>query len=177
MLGPGHCAGCLVIKGVSTIVHETSPGHNSGIEFLAEHRLDGVAPQANSGMWQESDRSEVQSYPGARVHALAGRMGGSDGDRLREIDVEEPSLIPFLYPERLLCSKRRSGVERYATVIKGPRIARERWLEIAARVPRERLRAVARDFGVSHETVQGIVRRVEQRDPLCLPTRRDCHPG
>jgi hypothetical protein len=71
-------------------------------------------------------------------------------------------LVPFLYPDRLLRSRRRSGVGRYATIAKGPRIPQERWPEVAARVQREGLRVVARDFGVSHETVRGFLRRVEQ---------------
>ena len=65
---------------------------------------------------------------------------------------------PILYPERLLCSRGRSGVGRYAAATKGPLIPRERWQEVADRVQREGLRAVARDFGVSHETVRSVVR-------------------
>ena len=89
-------------------------------------------------------------------------IGGSDGDRLRMIDVVVLPLIPFLYPERLLHARRRSGVGRYATTAKGPRIPPERWPEVAARAKYEGLRAVARDLGVSHETVRAIVQRVMQ---------------
>jgi hypothetical protein len=46
---------------------------------------------------------------------------------------------------------------RYATAATGPRIPRERWLEVVTRVPHEGLRAVARDFEVSHETVRSVV--------------------
>jgi len=92
-------------------------------------------------------------------------MGGSDGDRLREIDVVTQPLIPFLYPERVFYSRRRSGVGRYAVVVKGPRIPRERWSAVAAQVQRDGLRAVARELNVSHETVRGIVKRVK-RDTL-----------
>jgi hypothetical protein len=91
--------------------------------------------------------------------------GGSDGDRLREIDVFALPLVPLLYSERLLESRQRSGVGRYATVAKGPRIPRERWSDVAARVQREGLRAVARDYGVSHETVRGVVSRVARHQP------------
>src|SRR5215217_1257187 len=59
------------------------------------------------------------------------RGGGSDGDRLREIDVVSLPLIPFLYPGRLLRVRRRSGIGRYAIATKGPRIPRERWPEVA----------------------------------------------
>lgn len=90
-------------------------------------------------------------------------MGGSDGDRLREIDVVALPLIPFLYPERMLHSRRRSGIGRYAVVAKGPRIPRERWSEVATRAEREGLRRVARHFGVSHETVRSICMRVRQQ--------------
>jgi hypothetical protein len=88
------------------------------------------------------------------------RKGGSDRDRSREIDVVELPLVPFLYSERLLRSRRRSGVGRYAAVVKGPRIPRERWSAVAAQVQRDGLRAVACELNVSHETVRGIVKRV-----------------
>ena len=84
------------------------------------------------------------------------RGGGSDGDRLREIDVVSLPLIPFLYPERVLRARRRSGVGRYAPTSKGPRIGRDHWRQIAARAQREGLRGVARDLGVSHETMRAI---------------------
>jgi len=83
---------------------------------------------------------------------------------LREIDVVSPPLLPFLYPERVLHSRRRAGVGRYAAGAKGSRIPRERWPEVAARAKREGLRAVARDLGVSHETVRAVVRSVSQTD-------------
>jgi hypothetical protein len=69
-------------------------------------------------------------------------------------------LIPFLYPDRLLRVRRRSGIGRYAIATKGPRIPRERWLEVAARAELSGLRSVARDLGVSHETVRAICTRV-----------------
>ena len=80
---------------------------------------------------------------------------------MREIDVVESPLVPLLYPERLLLSRRRSGVGRYATMSKSLRIPRERWPLIAARAEREGLRAVARELGVSHETVRVIAKCVK----------------
>ena len=77
--------------------------------------------------------------------------------------VELP-LIPFLYPERLLHSRRRSGVGRYAPVAKGPLIPLQRWPEVAARAQVEGLRTVARDFGESHETVRSVVRTITTQD-------------
>ena len=71
-------------------------------------------------------------------------------------------LVPFLYSERLLHSQRRSGIGRYAIKGKGLRIPQERWPEVAVRAKHEGLRAVARDFGVSHETVRSTVLRVRQ---------------
>jgi hypothetical protein len=71
--------------------------------------------------------------------------------------VVELPLIPFLYPDQLLRARRRCAMGRYATATKGPRIPRERWFEAVTRVPHEGLRAVARDFGVSHETVRSVV--------------------
>ena len=88
--------------------------------------------------------------------------GGSDGDRFREIDVVELPLVPILYPDRLLSSRHRSGIGRYATVAKGPRIPRERWTEVAVRAKDEGLRAVACDFGVSHETVRSVVKTLAE---------------
>jgi hypothetical protein len=88
--------------------------------------------------------------------------GGSAGDRLREIDVVALPLIPFLYPERLLHSRRRSGIGRYATVTKGPRIPVGIWPEVVAGAKRKGLRRVAREYAVSHETVRAIVRKVEK---------------
>ena len=89
--------------------------------------------------------------------------GGTNGDRLREIDVVVLPLIPFLYPERLLRSRQRSGVGRYAMVAKGPRIPLEQWLDIAARAQQQSLRTVARELGVSHQTVRAIVNASQPR--------------
>ena len=98
---------------------------------------------------------------------LARRLsGGSDGSPLREIDVVAPPLVPFLYPERVLRSRHRNGIGRYAVDAKGPRIPRERWPEVAARARREGLRAVARGLGVSHETVRTVVRAATCSDSL-----------
>ena len=87
-------------------------------------------------------------------------MGGSDGDRLREIDVVTQPLIPFLHPERVFYSRRRSGVGRYAAIVKGLRIPRDHWSAVAAQVRRDGLRVVTHELNVSHETVRGIVKRV-----------------
>jgi hypothetical protein len=78
------------------------------------------------------------------------------------IDVVEPPLIPFLYPERILRLRRCSGVRRYASVAKGPRIPRERWRDVADQVERDGLRRVARTLHVSHETVRAILTRVRE---------------
>ena len=86
--------------------------------------------------------------------------GGSDGSRLREIDVVAPPLVPFLYPERALRARQRRGVGRYSAEAKGPRIPKERWPKVAERARREGLRAVARELGVSHETVRTVVQAV-----------------
>ncbi len=80
---------------------------------------------------------------------------------MREIDAVAPPLLPVLYLERVLRSRRRGGAGRYAAGAKGPRISRERWPEVAARAEREGLRAVARELGVSHETVRPVLRSVE----------------
>jgi hypothetical protein len=69
-------------------------------------------------------------------------------------------LVPFLYPERLLYSRCRSGVGRYATAAEGPRIPRKRWSEVAARAKAVGLRVTAREFGISNETIRAVVRQV-----------------
>ena len=85
-------------------------------------------------------------------------MSGSDGDRLREIDVVSSPLVPFLYPERMVRVRRRRGVGRYAAGTKHRAIPEDRWPEVIARAKQEGLRSIARDFGVSHETVRAVLR-------------------
>ena len=75
-----------------------------------------------------------------------------------------PPLVPFLYPERVLRARGRSGSGRYAAGAKPRAIPEERWPEVAARAGREGLRAVARDLGVSHETVRSVLRVTSKPD-------------
>jgi hypothetical protein len=82
---------------------------------------------------------------------------------LHEIDVVALPLVPFLYSERHLFAKRRLGIGRYAAVAKGPRIPGDRWQEVDARARAIGLRATAREFGVSHETIRSIAHRIKQR--------------
>ncbi len=84
---------------------------------------------------------------------------------MREIDVVSPPLVPFLYPERVLRSRQRRGVGRYATGVKAAKIPEACWAIVAARAKHEGLRAVARDFGVSHETVRSVVHAIDQVGP------------
>jgi hypothetical protein len=90
---------------------------------------------------------------------------GSDGDRLRELDVVAPPLAPFLYPERVLRARQRTDVGRNATRAKGTHIPWERWPEVAARAQREGLPSVARQLGGSHETVQAVVGTMARLHP------------
>jgi hypothetical protein len=78
---------------------------------------------------------------------------------LREIDVVTPPLVPFLYPESMLQLRQRRGAGRYAAGTKSCRIPEDCWPEVIARSQQEGLRSVARDFGVSHETIRAIVGR------------------
>ena len=89
---------------------------------------------------------------------------GSDGDRLREIEVVAPPLVPILYPERVLRSHDRSGTGRYAAGARPPRIPRERWDDIVARSKRESVRTIASEFGVSYETVRILIRNATSED-------------
>ena len=132
-------------------------------EVEIEHdRVLAVVPQPDfAPFFALAETNELgwldKATPDCQELSLA---GGSDGDRLREIDVVDVPLIPFFYPERLLHSRRRSGIGRYAVVTKGPRIPREQWTDVAARARCEGLRSVARDLNVSHETVRAVVKRV-----------------
>ena len=63
-----------------------------------------------------------------------------------------------------------SGVGRYSPVAKGLRVRQEHWVEIPVRAKREGLRAVARDFGVSHETVRSLVRAIAASERGSYPT-------
>ncbi len=92
------------------------------------------------------------------------QIAGSTGGRLREIDVFSLPLIPFLYLERLIHLRRRSGIGRYATVAKGPHIPGECWLDVSVRAEREGLQAVARELGASDETVRMVVRAMVARE-------------
>jgi hypothetical protein len=76
---------------------------------------------------------------------------------LREIDAVTAPLVPFLYPERGLRSRERRGMGRYAPGTKPPRIPEERWPEVVALAKHEGLRGIARDLGVSHETVRAVL--------------------
>jgi hypothetical protein len=77
---------------------------------------------------------------------------------LREIDAVLPPCVPFLYPHGVIHGRRRRGTERYAAGAKGSRIPEEHWATIVVRARQESLRRIARDFGVSHETVRSVLR-------------------
>jgi hypothetical protein len=72
----------------------------------------------------------------------------------------------LLYPGRRLSSRQRSGNGRNGFDAKGPRIPRERWLEIAARVQRDGLRRVAHGLGVTHDSVRSIANRIDHEASL-----------
>jgi hypothetical protein len=69
--------------------------------------------------------------------------------------------IPFLYPERLLQLRRPSGIGCYPLVTERPRVPKACWPEVAGRAEHVGLRSVAREFGVSHETVRSICKCVK----------------
>ena len=124
-----------------------------------------AAARFRQRMWTQSACPPAAHRPRrAGSRRCQTRGGGSDGDRLREIDGVAPPRVPFLYPERLLRARQRRGAGRYATGSKAPRIPRECWPEVAARAKREGLRSVARDLGVSHETVRTVLRAVSPAD-------------
>lgn len=72
-------------------------------------------------------------------------------------------LIPILYPERIMHDHRRIGTGRYSRTTSRSRVPPELWAEVAARAHTEGLRPVARDLGVSHETIRTIVNRVREQ--------------
>jgi DNA invertase Pin-like site-specific DNA recombinase/DNA-binding CsgD family transcriptional regulator len=87
--------------------------------------------------------------------------GGSDGDRLHEMDAFESPLVPILYPEYMLRSRNRRGAGRYAAGTRHCRISEEQLSELVTRAKSESLRSIARDLGVSHETVRAALRTAD----------------
>ena len=78
---------------------------------------------------------------------------------MREIDAVAPPLVPFLYLDQVIRAGQRTGVGRYAAETKPARIIpRDRWPEVLERAQGESLRRIAREFGVSHETVRAVLR-------------------
>lgn len=88
---------------------------------------------------------------------------------LRERDVVAPPFISFLYPERVLRARQRTGARRYATGANGTRIPQEHWPEVAERAQREGLRTVAGALGASQEAVWAALRSVAQANPGAQP--------
>ena len=82
---------------------------------------------------------------------------GSDGGRVREIDVVTPPLVTFLYPHAMLEAPGPCAPQHH------PRLARDYWPEIAERARYESLRDLAAMYGVSHEIIRAVVRRVTPR--------------
>lgn len=100
-----------------------------------------------------------QIHNGRGDEATAGTAtGGSDGDRLREIDIVEWPLVPFLHADLELQIWERSEQRRYAVGARRPMIPHECWDEIVQRAQMVGLRETARALGVSHETVRRIVK-------------------
>ncbi len=67
----------------------------------------------------------------------------------------DPPLIPFLYPERLLRSRRATT---RPCAVRDSRTPEDQLPAIVARVEHEGLRSVARSLGVSHETLRAVLR-------------------
>jgi hypothetical protein len=88
---------------------------------------------------------------------LRGLSGGSDGDRLREIDAVTAPHVPFPYPERRLGSRERRGAGALRAGCQAASHPGKRWPEAVALAKREGLRGIARDLGVSHETVRAVL--------------------
>ena len=80
---------------------------------------------------------------------------------MREIDVVLPPCVPFLYPEHAVRAGRRRGAGRYTNGAKPSRIPEEQWPSIVLRARRDSLRRIARDLGVSHETVRSVLRATD----------------
>ncbi len=68
----------------------------------------------------------------------------------------------MLYAERVIQSTKRRGAGRYAAMTRSLRIPEGRWSEVAERARSEALRSIARDFGVSHETVRTVLRMADR---------------
>lgn len=100
----------------------------------------------------------VGPTPGQEADPNCTISGETDGGSLREIDVIAPPLVPILYPEHHLKLAQRRGARRFAVGARASLIPANRWGEVAARAKNDSLRDIARDLGVSHETVRKAVR-------------------
>ena len=83
---------------------------------------------------------------------------GSDGNPSREIDVVSPPLIPVLHSTSALGSLQRSESSRYSGGTRPTKIPEHLWPSVVERSKSQSLRSLARDFGVSHETVRAVLR-------------------
>jgi len=114
--------------------------------------------------FQKRQSTGVQTLRQARQPGMSSMRGRNRrGSVTRDRDGGAMPLLPFLYPERLLQLRRRSGIGCYALVTEGPRVPKACWSEVAGRAERVGLRSVAREFGVSHETVRSICKCVKHK--------------
>lgn len=102
-------------------------------------------------------------YPLRKAFPTAWSYCGTDEDCVRERDTAAASdslvpdrVFPAYFPLAAIPSRDpTSSLRRSATV------DRARWPEIAARSRGESLRTLATSFGVSHETIRRILKRIE----------------
>ncbi len=83
-----------------------------------------------------------------------GRDGGSDGSRTREYKLPPVAYFPVESPVIL---QRPAKQRPHLDPALGP--------EIAKRAKHESLRSLAVEYGVSHETIRTIVRRLAGQEP------------
>ncbi|CAN5732015.1 hypothetical protein BH23CHL5_BH23CHL5_27720 [soil metagenome] len=83
--------------------------------------------------------------------------GGSDRDRLREIDALASPLIRFLSADSLLNPGRHNSWRRYSMPTSRWRITKDQWAEVGAKSRYESLRTLAGEFGASHATIRAIL--------------------
>ena len=82
------------------------------------------------------------------------RVSGTDWSRTREYKLPPVAYFPVESPVTL-----RRPVQHQ------PQIDPARWPEIAERARHQSLRALAVAYGVSHETIRTIVRRLAGKEP------------
>ncbi len=92
------------------------------------------------------------------MSSIAISKGRTNGGRVRERYTPAATVFPSRFP--VPAPPTRSSTTPPVPQQHRPRLAPERWSEIAERAQYESLRDLAAEYGVSHETIRAVVQRV-----------------